>query len=203
MLGDDAPGRGMHTHIGHLVEPLPQLLIEIIEIAGKRPACDVLRRGARHLKSWLLSGVLLEGSRRRKCDGIGDHHTARKWTPVQKTALLAEVEAEGGKVVVVARRHGISESLLYNWRSAWKAAGSAMRAAEPVDFVPLGVLGQDGERRPMLPPPETDQSQPPPTGEGTAGTIEIALPNGARVCVDASVNEKALLRVLRAMRSTL
>ena len=55
----------------------------------------------------------------------------------------------------------------------------------------------------MLPPPETDQSQPSPTGEGTAGTIEIALPNGARVCVDASVNEKALLRVLRAIRSTL
>jgi transposase len=78
-----------------------------------------------------------------------------------------------------------------------------MRAAEPVDFVPLGVLGQDGERRPMLPPPETDQSQPPPASEGAAGTIEIALPNGARVCVDASVNEKALSRVLRAMRSTL
>ena len=55
----------------------------------------------------------------------------------------------------------------------------------------------------MLPPPETDRSQPPPTGEGAAGTIEIALPNGARVCVDASVNEKALSRVLRAMRSTL
>jgi hypothetical protein len=33
MLGDDAPGRGMHARIGHLVEPLPQLLIEIIEIA--------------------------------------------------------------------------------------------------------------------------------------------------------------------------
>ena len=127
----------------------------------------------------------------------------RKWTPVQKAALLAEVEAEGGKVVVVARRHGISESLLYNWRSAWKAAGSAMRTAEPVDFVPLGVLGPDGERRPMLRPPEIDQSQPPQASEGAAGTIEIALPNGARVCVDASVNEKALLRVLRAMRSTL
>ena len=81
--------------------------------------------------------------------------------PCAKGGATGEVEAEGGKVAVVARRHGISESLLYNWRSAWKAAGSAMRAAEPVDFVPLGVLGQDGERRPMLPPPETDQSQQP------------------------------------------
>ena len=52
----------------------------------------------------------------------------------------------------------------------------------------------------MLPPPEIDQSQAPQASEGAAGTIEIALPNGARVCVDASVNETALLRVLRAMR---
>ena len=33
----------------------------------------------------------------------------RKWTAEEKAALLAEVEAEGGKVMVVARRHRISE----------------------------------------------------------------------------------------------
>jgi transposase-like protein len=53
----------------------------------------------------------------------------RKWTPAEKAALLAEVEAEGGRVSVVAQRHGISDSLLYNWRSAWKAAVS-MRASK-------------------------------------------------------------------------
>ncbi len=41
----------------------------------------------------------------------------RKWTAEEKAALLAEVEAEGGKVAVVARRRQVSESLLYNWRS--------------------------------------------------------------------------------------
>ena len=46
----------------------------------------------------------------------------RQWTPEEKAALMAEVEAEGGRVLMVARRHGISKSLLYNWRSAWKAA---------------------------------------------------------------------------------
>jgi transposase-like protein len=50
----------------------------------------------------------------------------RKWSPEQKSALLDEVESEGGKVTVVARRHGISESLLYNWRSAWKVAAGAV-----------------------------------------------------------------------------
>ena len=49
----------------------------------------------------------------------------RKWRIEEKAALVAEVEAAGGKVRPVARRHGISESLLYNWRSAWKAAAAA------------------------------------------------------------------------------
>ena len=59
----------------------------------------------------------------------------RRWSPTQKAALLEEVEDEGGKVAVVARRHGISESLLYNWRSAWKGAAAGVSASEPMDFV--------------------------------------------------------------------
>lgn len=35
---------------------------------------------------------------------------------------MAGVEAKGGKVRLVTRRHQMSESLLYNWRSTWKAA---------------------------------------------------------------------------------
>jgi transposase len=124
----------------------------------------------------------------------------RKWTVEEKAALLAEVEAEGGKVKLVARRHRISESLLYNWRSAWKAAAAA-RAPEAVTFMPLGVFRGTGDNRPaMLAPPEPDQSRQPSGGGGGTGAIEIALPNGTRVCVDALVNEKALSRVLRAMK---
>ena len=129
----------------------------------------------------------------------------RKWQATEKAALLAEVEAEGGKVVVVARRHGISESLLYNWQSAGKATAPAKCAAAPVEFVPLGIFGPDpnGERQPQLAPPERERPQHRRAGKGDAGMIEIALPNGARVCVDASVNEKALSRVLRAMRNAI
>jgi len=39
----------------------------------------------------------------------------RMWSAAEKAALLAEVEAEGGRVSVVAKRHRISDSLLYNW----------------------------------------------------------------------------------------
>jgi len=119
----------------------------------------------------------------------------RKWTAGEKAALLAEIDAEGGKVTVVARRHRIPESVLYNWRSARKAA--AMDAPGGVDFVPLGVFG--GASR--LAPPEAERREPSRASRDGAGAIEITLPNGARVCVDAFVNETALARVLRAMRS--
>jgi transposase len=126
----------------------------------------------------------------------------RKWTLEEKAALIAEVEAEGGKVKLVARRHRLSESLLYNWRSAWKAAAAA--AAGPsgsVAFVPLGVFGEVGSDAPeMLPPPERPRSPQP--SESRAGAIEITLANGSRLSVDAFVNEKALSRVLRAMKGS-
>jgi transposase len=128
----------------------------------------------------------------------------RKWTAQEKAALLAEVEAEGGKVMVVARRHRISESVLYNWRAARKAAAATMQAAVTAPFIPLGVFSGSSHRdTAMLPPPEPSHTELEPARQvrgGGAGGIEIVLPNGARVSVDAFVNEKALSRVLRAMK---
>jgi transposase len=63
------------------------------------------------------------------------------------------VEAEGGQVSLVARRHEVSTSLLYNWRSAWKAAAMAARstAVRPVEFVQLGVVADATGESPRVP----------------------------------------------------
>jgi transposase len=128
----------------------------------------------------------------------------RKWTAQEKAALLAEVEAEGGKVTVVARRHRISESVLYNWRAAWKAAAAAMQVPVAAPFIPLGVFGGSGHRDTAMlaqpQPPRPEPSRPMRGSDAGVGGIEIVLPNGARLSVDAFVNEKALSRVLRAMK---
>jgi transposase len=115
----------------------------------------------------------------------------RKWSAAEKAALLAEVDAEGGRVTLVARRHRISESLLYNWRAARKAAVAAACGIEPPEFLQLGVVG----------PPSADRAAV-STISG-AGMIEVDLPNGVRFRVDALVSEKALARVLRAMKSAM
>ena len=88
----------------------------------------------------------------------------RKWTAEEKAALMAEVEAEGGKVSVVARRHRISESLLYNWRSAWKAAAAMARAPEPRRVRSARRVWPDGRRGPAMlaaPPPERSRRHRP------------------------------------------
>ena len=59
-------------------------------------------------------------------------------------------------------------------------------------FLPLGLLGGPSPREPAFPAR---------ANHGAAGGIEIVLPNGARLSVDTSVNEQALSRVLRAMKS--
>jgi transposase len=170
----------------------------------KRMACTVLRCGMHDLNGLLLTGVVLEDSGRRMCVRGRADYAPPEVERGQKAALLEEVESAGGKVAAVARRHGISESLLYNWRSAWRAAGSAVSAAESVAFVSLGVVGEaGGTRQVLLRPPEADRSPPPWARAGGAGTIAIALPNGVRICVAGLVSEKALSRVLRAMRGTL
>lgn len=127
----------------------------------------------------------------------------RQWTAEEKAALLAEVEAEGGRVSAVARRHWISTSLLYNWRSAWKAASAAREGAiRPAEFVQLGVVNDaSGHNGPMLMSAGAARQR----GTGLAlaervGVIEIDLPDGIRVRVDSSVNERALRRVLAAVR---
>jgi transposase len=126
-------------------------------------------------------------------------------TAQEKAALLAEVDAEGGKVRLVARRHNISESLLYNWRSARKAAAVAMGAPESVEFIPAGIIEGPASSAmsvvvPATPEREPDPAPPSAPGADKTGAIEITLPNGTRLAVDASVNERALARVLSAMK---
>jgi transposase len=134
-------------------------------------------------------------------DILGPCDRRRIWTAGEKAALLAEIDAEGGKVRLVARLHQVSESLLYNWRSTRKAAAVAMGAPEDVAFVPIGVIEGSAPHRPaLLARPEAGAAPQSSPAAGKAGSIEIALPNGARISVDACVNEKALSRVLRAMK---
>ena len=77
-------------------------------------------------------------------------------------------------------------------------------AVRPAEFVQLGVVADATGESPRVPMAAGAVC---PRGVGLAlaervGVIEIDLPDGVRVRVDNSVNEKALRRVLSALRGS-
>jgi transposase len=139
----------------------------------------------------------------------------RKWTAEQKQRIVEETRAPGASVSVVARRYDINANLLFKWKRLAEAGqvGGALATAESAEFVPIGVVGRAGDGGPALltrvPDAESrmhsggwaeGESRRPSGLEARAGVIEIDLPDGARVRVDAFVDGRALARVLGALK---
>jgi len=130
----------------------------------------------------------------------------RRWTSEQKRDIAAESLQPGTSPVMVGRKYGISNGLLYTWRQQLlRGALAAVAATQPrfvrVDVVPessspaaaASALPEVRPARPIEPAPAQPSAAP-------AGRIEIVLRRGATVRVDAQVDEAALRRVLAALK---
>jgi transposase len=106
--------------------------------------------------------------------------TRRRWSLSEKQAILAE--AETASASAVARRHGISASLVFRWRRELR--GSPAPGPE-AGFVPL-----------LLPKP----AEPASEAAASGGVIEIVLADGVRLRVEGLVETQALKRVLAAFQ---
>ena len=127
-----------------------------------------------------MTGEVLSGPERR-----------RRWSSEQKAALVSETAQPGASVAEIARRHGISRSLLYSWRRE-ALVRNGVAAGLPA-LVPVVIAGEAAE---------------PATAEGrrkraarAAGMIEIALPGAVRVRVCGRIEERTLRTVLAVLRS--
>lgn len=123
----------------------------------------------------------------------------RRWTAGQKREIAAESLRPGVSPVTVARKYGISSGLLYTWRQQLLCGTLGAVVDKTPHFVRVdvveglpqleGAAPEAVELAPPLPSPAADPD----------GRIEIMLPGGANVRVDARVNEGALRRVLAAL----
>jgi transposase len=141
---------------------------------------------------------------------VSERQRRRRWTVDQKRRIVEETSASGASVSVVARRYDINANLLFKWKREAEAEqlGGGLAAVETADLVPIGVVGRGHDGGPTLlaqMPGAGDGLRPnqprrPLDLEARPGAIEIDLPSGARVRVDASVDTRALGRVLSALK---
>jgi hypothetical protein len=94
----------------------------------------------------------------------------------------------------VAREYGISSGLISTWRRALLAAQPAS-GGSVAQFARVAIA-RPQQAAPLLDPPSRSEPQPRP-----ASLIEIVLPDGTAVRVDAHIDPRALRRVLAALRA--
>lgn len=166
------------------------------------------------------TGVGLEGGGEApKADALG----RRSWSLEQRQRIVAEALAPHASVAEVARRHGLNANLIFKWLKRAKEGWPDRRRAlvtrsKPMTFIPVEVIKETGGKEAAAPvrtlmidhvvqarmqnPPGRSLRKPQRDARGLArrGAIEISLPNGARVSIDAEVDEAALRLVLLAMK---
>ena len=113
----------------------------------------------------------------------------RRWSDEDRARILAEAMAPGAIASHVARRFGVSTGQFYTWRKAM-----LLRSA-PVGVTPALAKADFAEVQLSVPPPQPSA----PSQIPTTGMMEITLPGGALVRVDAAVDGAALGRVLAAL----
>jgi transposase len=124
-----------------------------------------------------------EGGRRR-----------RHWSDEDKARIVAECDAPGSSVSLVARRHDLNTNMLFTWRRQLR---ERQRGAGEISFVPAVIAPQEpaGDRPAEMP------REPQPGLVGTSPSrppcrIEIVLSDSRRIIVDEGVSAAALARVI-------
>jgi transposase len=123
---------------------------------------------------------------------LGGVERRRRWSSDEKVRIVEETLVPGAKISEVARRNGISASLVFTWRRQARTGESP--AAIAPRFAAVRIAGPDTGAESSKPSEELTQSRP--AASGRSGLMEISLGDGRRVRVDANVDAAALARVL-------
>lgn len=125
----------------------------------------------------------------------------RRWTSEQKLALIQEIETGGASLASVADRHGVSRSLLFEWRRQLREGNlpgvSRAGDAEPKSFAPVRVIENASAAPAAISPsrsprPAVRQRAPVPI-------VELVLRNGRVLRIAETMAPDALGRMAAAL----
>ena len=112
---------------------------------------------------------------------IVDTGRRRRWSAAEKLRIVEESFSAPRLASATARRHGISNQLLFAWRKAYREG----QLGDIVGFVPAVIVPEQPEK-----------------GTRTScRRIEIVIANGRRIIVDCDVEVETLLRIMRGLET--
>jgi transposase len=112
---------------------------------------------------------------------IVDTGRRRRWTAEEKLRIVEESFSGPRLASTTARRHGISNPLLFAWRKAYREG----RLGEVPRFVPA-----------MIPAALHEKGTGP-----DCRRMEVVSVNGRRVVVDCNIDVETLLRIIRGLET--
>lgn len=107
----------------------------------------------------------------------------RRWSVEEKQRIVAESHMGFRQASATARRHAISNTLLFAWRKEHREGRLGGVEPDATAFVPVKV----------------GSSPPAPEQPGECGRMEVVSTTGRRIIVGPDVDTAALLRVLDAL----
>lgn len=132
---------------------------------------------------------------------VGERRQPRRsWPLAEKRRIVAETLLPGASVSIVARRHDVNANQVFKWRRELAAGDRAALPVAACEFVPIGVFAEVDDKVPAATQGDDRRAAAPAVPAARSGLIEIDLVSGSRLRVDALVDERALVRVLRALR---
>jgi transposase len=120
----------------------------------------------------------------------------RRWTEEEKRRIVAESEAPGSSVSIVARRHDLNANMLFTWRRELRGPGAGA-VVDQAAFVPAVIATTEpGVDQPAAASRERRPSMEDGSARRLSGVMEIILAGGTRLIVDRDVSAAALARVI-------
>jgi transposase len=150
-------------------------------------------------ESELMTGH--KSARKQQIEVITRGERRRSWSVEQKREIVAASLEPGMSPIAVARRHGIGSGQLYTWRRQMREGQFGGESQLPARFARVAVLTGPQQRESAVTSARHEDGSASVRAAVTrsGGSIEIALPGGVSVWVDAQVDSGALRRVLAAL----
>lgn len=135
-------------------------------------------------------------ARRARVEVLTRAEPRRSWTAEQKRQIVAESLGPDLTATEVARKYRISSGQLYTWRQQLVSLPGSVVTRAPVQFAAVELAAASAPSLPCPSPSEPTRPTGIPSPAHPGGLIEIVLPSGVSLRVDAHVDGRALRRVL-------